>query len=71
MNSATVAALQALDGDECVIIVCSAEEWDKHMQRVIVCTSLLGSMMAALSANPMFSAFLPAELQTAIRAVNE
>ena len=54
-----------------VTIEVSREEWADHMRRVRVITALLGGLMNALSANPMFAAFIPAELQQEIAALNE
>lgn len=63
----TVAALDAID-DDTVVIVVSHDEWQQHMRQVRVCVTLLHAFMAALGTNPMFSAFLPMELQNEIRA---
>lgn len=57
--------------DDVIVIHCSHDEWQQHMRRVAVTTSLLNALMTALSTNPMFAAFIPPELQAAIRTANE
>lgn len=56
-----------LPNDEMQVIVVSREEWEAHRQRVETLVSLLGSMVNALSQNPMFMAMIPPDVLAEMR----
>lgn len=48
---------------------CTCERCKLHVERVALLTGVLTGIVNALSVNPMFAGFLPAELKEQIRAL--
>jgi hypothetical protein len=53
------------------VVLVPVEDFRRHMQQVSVCVGMLNGIMGALSQNPMFAGFLPAELRERIAKLSD
>lgn len=56
------------DKDDFILI--PLEDFKLHMERTAVCVGMLNGIMSALSQNPMFAGFLPADLREQIAGLS-
>lgn len=72
METGTQAAnvSQPNDGDGDYVLI-PVGDFRRHMAQVNVCVGMLNGIMSALSQNPMFAGFLPADLRAQIAELSD